>query len=81
MCFKDQEEGASNSREMIRNGIQFEKIIYTEQCPLHKHEFTSSLTVDIPSLKIVYFSEIFLRIIQYITDKLLWALTESDPYL
>jgi hypothetical protein len=41
---------------------------------------TSSLTLDIETVKIIYFFEMSFRIIDYFFDKFLWAITESDPY-
>ena len=42
---------------------------------------TSTLEVEVQSVKIVYFYEMSFRIIDYFMDKLLWAITESSPYL
>jgi hypothetical protein len=39
------------------------------------------ITVEIASVKIAYFQEMAFRIIDYFMDKLLWAITESDPYI
>ncbi len=63
------------------NGIHFKTVMYTDKCPLHKPGITSSLTVEIASVKISFFFEMAFRIIDYFFDKFLWALTESDPYL
>jgi hypothetical protein len=59
----------------------FETIMYSDKCPLHKHGITSSLKVEVASVKVVYLFENSFRIIDYFFDKFLWALTESDPYL
>jgi hypothetical protein len=67
--------------EVIGNGIHFGTVMYTDKCPLHKPGVTSSLTVDIASVKIAYYFEMSFRIIDYFFDKFLWAITESDPYL
>ncbi len=42
---------------------------------------TSSLSLDIETVKIIYFFEMSFRIIDYFFDKFLWAITESDPYV
>lgn len=59
----------------------FKSILYTDNCPLHEPGITSDLVVDLASVKIVFFYEQAFRIIDYFMDKLLWAITESNPYL
>ena len=46
-----------------------------------KPGMTSSLSLDIETVKIIYFFEMSFRIIDYFFDKFLWAITESDPYV
>jgi hypothetical protein len=64
----------------LKNGISFESILYSDNCPKRKPGKTSSLTLDIETVKIIYFFEMSFRIIDYFFDKFLWAITESDPY-
>ena len=78
---RDQDEEVKGEGEVIGNGIHFGTILYTDKCPLHKPGITSSLTLDIASVKIAYYFEMSFRIIDYFFDKFLWAITESDPYL
>jgi hypothetical protein len=62
------------------NAIYFESVLYTDKCPLHQPNITSSLTVEVASVKIVYFYEMSFRVIDYFMDKFLWSITETDPY-
>jgi hypothetical protein len=55
--------------------------LYTEKCPLHKPGVTSTLNVEIASVKLAFYFEMAFRIIDYFFDKFLWAITESDPYI
>jgi hypothetical protein len=59
----------------------FEVILYQDKCPLHPPAIDSMITVEVASVKIAYFQEMAFRIIDYFMDKLLWAITESDPYI
>lgn len=70
-----------NSANLTTNAIQFKSTLYTDKCPLHPPGITSKLSVEVASVKIVFFYEQAFRIIDYFMDKLLWSITESDPYL
>jgi len=74
--------GIRDSQDLaLSNAITFKSILYTDNCPLHAIGITSSLSVEVASAKIVFFYEQAFRIIDYFMDKLLWSITESDPYL
>jgi len=70
----------SNKEGSAANAIYFESVLYTDKCPLHPPNTTSSLTVEVASVKIVYFYEMSFRVIDYFMDKFLWSITETDPY-
>ena len=74
---RDSDEGGDN----VRNALHFESILYSENCPLHSPIVTSSLKVEVASIKLLFCYEMSFRVIDYFMDKLLWAITESDYYI
>lgn len=75
--------GIRDSRDsgIKNNALHFESILYSENCPLHSPIVTSSLKVEVASIKLLYCYEMSFRIIDYFMDKFLWAITDSDYYL
>ena len=74
--------GIRDSQDLaLSNAITFKSVLFTDKCPLHAPGITSSLSLEVASVKIVFFHEQAFRIIDYFMDKFLWSITESDPYL
>ena len=63
-----------------QNTIRFTMVLYSQNCPLHGPNETSSLDLDITKAKILYCYELSFRVIDYFFDKFLWAMSDADFY-
>lgn len=83
-CFSE----PSSRRQLVglRQGeeasiLTFTTTMYTEECPRHAPNTLLDLDVDIAMVSIVFEYELIFRVIDYFFDKILWALSDSDPYI
>ena len=62
------------------NAIIIESTLYYETCPHFTKEKQSIGSAVLSGVRLNYYNEMFTRILSYFLNRLLWAITDADPY-